>query len=413
MGDPTPGAGVAIRPALCRLVAPDVAARVVMPGSDVSPGPTVPDDDPLSFANVLRTPGGSAAVLDAALRRNRATLDTMVHDSVFGAPARRFAWYRLAIRGYEQTGLVAEVAVADYTRGLVLPHERTRASRQRVLAAHRRVVGTQSSPVSVAYRTNPPLAALARRGTAGTPTLAFVARDGTQHTVWVTDDPDDVAAVRSVVATIGRLYITDGHHRFAAAAAERAGLPTPPVTTPRVAPVPADHDAENWMLTALFAGDDLRISPFHRTITRPRGWSTETMLHALRAVAHVQPLPEPSVPTGASTFTMRLDDAWYEVTIGRDGRRQRMPAVAVLQDAVLAPVFGVVDPGTDRRLGYVGGDLTDLAIAVARRGAIGFAVAAPTMTDLMTAADAGMSLPPKSTRFVPKPGAGIFLRDVR
>jgi uncharacterized protein (DUF1015 family) len=73
-----------------------------------------------------------------------------------------------------------------------------------------------------------------------------------------------------------------------------------------------------------------------------------------------------------------------------------------------------VDPRTDPRLNYLPGivDLSELAETCRDQQAVGFVTRPPTIADVMTVADSGNVMPPKSTWFSPKVGAGIFLRRV-
>lgn len=86
--------------------------------------------------------------------------------------------------------------------------------------------------------------------------------------------------------------------------------------------------------------------------------------------------------------------------------------VSVLQEKLIAPVLGIEDPRTDKRIDFVGG-IRGLA-ELERRVDSGEAKAAfamfPTSTDeLMSIADAGQVMPPKSTWFEPKLLSGLFI----
>ncbi|MEE9533499.1 MAG: DUF1015 domain-containing protein, partial [Acidimicrobiia bacterium] len=87
---------------------------------------------------------------------------------------------------------------------------------------------------------------------------------------------------------------------------------------------------------------------------------------------------------------------------------------SMLQSQVLGPICDVVDPRTDPRLNYLPGivDLSELAETCRDQQAVGFVTRPPTIVDVMTVADSGNVMPPKSTWFSPKVGAGIFLRRV-
>jgi uncharacterized protein (DUF1015 family) len=391
-----------IRPAHLHIVEPALAARVAAPAFDMLPveDRTARAADPLSFLNVLRTPDGVEH-----LGRNRRALERLIADGVFtDGRGPRFAWYRLATDDHVQTGLVAEVAIRDYDEGRIVRHEHTRAEREEDLAAFQRRVAADASPVALAYRTDPPMRARARQATAGPPHLQFTSDDGVEHTVWTTAGTEEVRAICAGAARLPRLYVTDGHHRFAAAsrvaAAGRAAGNGPDA-------------ADQWLLAALFPDDELRILPFHRGVARPRGPTTADLLSALATHVHVTPLEHPVPPDDPRMFTAFVDGDWFRLVVPPDavcGEPLDALAVSVLQDHVLAPVFGVHEPRIDPRLTYVAGDAAAVASHCVRHRAVGFLVRATTMHELMTIADADAVMPPKSTLFSPKTRAGVVLR---
>ncbi len=79
--------------------------------------------------------------------------------------------------------------------------------------------------------------------------------------------------------------------------------------------------------------------------------------------------------------------------------------VQILQDNLLAPVLGIDDPRTDPRIDFVGGvrGLGALEDAVDGEDAtVAFSLYPTSMDQLMTVADKGLVMPPKSTWFEPK-----------
>ena len=82
-----------------------------------------------------------------------------------------------------------------------------------------------------------------------------------------------------------------------------------------------------------------------------------------------------------------------------------------MQDAVLAPILGIHDVRTDKRIEFVGGirgtaELERLVDSGA--AAVAFSLRAVTVGDLMRIADAGGIMPPKSTWFEPKLRDGLL-----
>lgn len=394
-----------VRPAQLRLVDPALAARVSAPATDAPAGHGTGDEptDPLSYRAVLRTPDDPAA-RRSTLQANRAALERLLADGVFSEPRRRFAWYRLRAGEHVQTGLVAEVAIRDYLDGRIMRHEHTRAEREELLADHQRIVAADSSPVALAFHSDTGLRELAAAATRAAPYLRFTAEDGVEHTLWTVEDGPAVRAVCDAVDALQRLYITDGHHRFAAAttvaaAARAAG---------------ADDDApDQWLLAALFPHDELRILAFHRAVARPKGPTTAQLLAELTDCGAVTALDGPREPGRPHEFTVLLDGAWYVLAVDSrtfgGGLLDRLD-VTVLHEQVLTPVLAVREPRFDPRLTYVAGGTAEVAAHCARRHAIGFMLRPTSITELMAIADAELVMPPKSTSFAPKVRAGLVLR---
>ena len=86
--------------------------------------------------------------------------------------------------------------------------------------------------------------------------------------------------------------------------------------------------------------------------------------------------------------------------------------VSVLQDRLLAPVLGIDDPRTSKRIDFVGGirGTKELEERVAGgSSAVAFSMFPVTVDQLMAIADAGQIMPPKSTWFEPKLRSGLFI----
>ena len=89
--------------------------------------------------------------------------------------------------------------------------------------------------------------------------------------------------------------------------------------------------------------------------------------------------------------------------------------VSVLQDRLLAPILGIGDVRTDKRIDFVGGARGTGALeTLVRTGkaAVAFSLFPVSVDDLMTVADAGEIMPPKSTWFEPKLRDGLLMNVI-
>jgi uncharacterized protein (DUF1015 family) len=84
----------------------------------------------------------------------------------------------------------------------------------------------------------------------------------------------------------------------------------------------------------------------------------------------------------------------------------------ILQEQILAPVFGIEDPVNDKRLKCIGGAgaMSEIvAMIVQHPEAVAFTLPPLSISQLMHVADAGEVLPPKSTWIDPKIPYGLLL----
>ncbi len=85
--------------------------------------------------------------------------------------------------------------------------------------------------------------------------------------------------------------------------------------------------------------------------------------------------------------------------------------MTLLQKHVLAPLFGIDDPRTSKKINFVGGirGTAELEKLVnSGEYACAFSMFPTSIEDLMTIADAGGIMPPKSTWFEPKLRDAMF-----
>jgi uncharacterized protein (DUF1015 family) len=126
-----------------------------------------------------------------------------------------------------------------------------------------------------------------------------------------------------------------------------------------------------------------------------------------------------AVPAGKGTVSMFLDGAWYAIDVSKaapaDATRASALDVALLQHHVLEPLLAIGDVRTDKRIDFVGGARGAAALEEAVKGgraAVAFSMHPVTIDDLMSIADEGGIMPPKSTWFEPKLRDGLLVHTI-
>ncbi len=310
--------------------------------------------------------------------------------------------YEQRMGSHRQRGLVAGCHVDDYDAGLIKKHEKTRKDKEDDRTRLIDTLSADTGPVFLTYRDAPAVTALVEATTKEKPLHDFTAPDGVRHTVWrIAGGAEWVKAFGGVPAT----YIADGHHR-AASAARVARL--------RRERNPAHTGAEdyNWFLCVMFPASELKILPYNRIVTNFNGHSPADLLAKVQAVFGLEENALAS-PPAVGRVSMYLGGKWYGLKCPVDPKADPVGRldVSVLQDKLLAPLLGVDDPRTSKKIDFVGGirGTGELVQRVDTEGGVAFSLYPVTLTQLMDIADAGQIMPPKSTWFEPKLRSGLFV----
>ncbi len=395
----------------------DIAHRVTAPplsSITVDRFEKLVTDHPLSILRVMRSAidtltGGSAHTAED--EHGAELLQGLIDGGALHHHERSaFFVYRVIKGGTDHLGLVAEVATVGLDDGTIRPHEGTRVETEDLVLERFRRVRAHTDPVAMTYRADDALAAILQSVTdTDVPTLDFDTSDGARHVLWVVDDVDRMNAITGRLASVDRLYVTDGHHR--ARAARRN-------TEEQAARNPAHTGTEpyGYLTAVLFADDQIGLEGYHRCLVDLGDVSAEDVLRRIDETLTLEELAvewaEEAKPREPGQVGMLLDGRWYRLTFPPvapgTGVYQSLGALRP-QDRVLGPILAVADPETDPRLEYIPGPagLGEFA----RRGVVvGFALYRPAIADVMAVADAGEIMPPKSTWFEPKVRAGLVVR---
>lgn len=317
-------------------------------------------------------------------------------------PRPSYYVYRQRLGDHVQTGVVGTAAVADYDAGRIKKHEHTRPEKENDRTRHAATLGANPGPIFLAHRGSPGLEGAAVDVARRPPAADFVAADGVAHTLWVVDDPLEVARIEAAFGELPATYIADGHHRAASYA--------------RVARERGDA-ASSCLLAVHFPASQLKILDYNRLVRDLNGLELPTLLDRIRAEGFeiVDPWPARK-PDGPASFGLYVGGAWRLLKANSGVVPQADPVgrldVSVLAERILGPVLGIGDPRTDRRIEFVGGirGMDELERRV-RSGqfALAFSMFPTPMADVMAVADAGLVMPPKSTWFEPKLRSGMVV----
>lgn len=370
---------------------------------------------PLSFLNIDRPETQFSMDTDMysepVYQKAKELLDTWMENGTLEQEKMKcYYLYELTMDGRSQTGVVVCASVDDYEKQVIKKHENTREDKERDRIRHVDVCNAQTGPIFLACRDSQELSQKIKQWKEELPLYDFVADDGVRHRVFRLSKEEDIEYLTSHFASVNALYIADGHHRTASAV--------------KVSQMRRNEHKNytgeeefNYFLSVIFPADELKILDYNRVVQDLNGLSKEEFLEKVERKFRVEVKNFSVKPEKKATFGMYLDGQWYELTylgeLADDDVVERLD-VSILQNEVLYPVLGIVDPKTDSRIQFVGGirGLKELERLVDGGQAVAFALYPTSMEELFEVADEGRLMPPKSTWFEPKLRSGLFIHKI-
>jgi uncharacterized protein (DUF1015 family) len=369
--------------------------------------------NPHSFLHVGRPeidlPEGTDIHADAVYAQGVKNLRRLIQEgTLFQEPTASLYVYQQRMGDHVQAGLVGLCSVKEYEEGAIKRHEYTRKDKEDDRTRHVTEQAANAEPVFLAYRAVPYIDSLVDKIRATPPVYDVVTDDGIGHTVWIVSEETHIYTLNHLFEAVPALYIADGHHRTAAAIrygqARRAATPEPT----------GEEPFESFM-AVVFPHNQLKIMDYNRIVKDLNGLSPEAFLAALAERFTVAPSRQRS-PSAPASFGMYLDGKWYSLTAKPGSFPADDPVrsldVSILQENLLAPILGIQDPRTDNRIDFIGGirGMDELEKRVKGGFKVAFAMFPTSLEQLMSVADAGQIMPPKSTWFEPKLRSGLLVR---
>lgn len=397
---------VDIRPFRALRPQPQAAAQVACPPYDVvntAEARNFIDREPLSFMRVIRSDAAyEGDPYDPAVyTQAKEALEALENDGVLfedGEPS--YYIYSLQDGDHVQTGVVGCAAVNDYEAGRIKIHEMTRPQKERDRTQHLIVTGVHSGPVFQAFTATDELKSALSVYMQQEPLYEVTDERSVVHRVWKVATSEHI---QQLLQALPHSYIADGHHRAASACACAKEMRA------RNGEGPWDH-----FLTVLFPHDELRIMPYNRIVHSLPLAPTE-FLERLRASFTVT-TPGPAQPERKGEISLYLEGKWHLLTPNQEIMNTGDPVealdVSVLTRAVLQPILGIEDVRTDPNIDFVGGirgteELERLVMT--GEAACAFSHFPVSVEELMSVADAGKIMAPKSTWFEPKLLSGLLV----
>ena len=374
-------------------------------------GVSYPDDVPGSSDQYTRAAHFLTSWLELGVLVRDPEPGVYVHDHEFTLPTGDQAHRR---------GLLAIVPAEPWERSDLHPHERTLRGPKEDRLALLRALRAQTSPVFALWTRGAGVSRLIDEVTSG-PALLGGRTDGEfgseKHLLW-RSDPDQAEGFGAALAG-ATLYVADGHHRYETAVAYHSERATSEPDAPPDAPF-------RWCLVYLAdaAGPGVTILPTHRMVRPAAGvaYSLDDLWARLDDSWEVEPMPHLEAALSRAAVLRPSHNSFATIagdgvaTISRARRTSGSPRAGL--DASVLETEILARAGVGREAIAAGGlaytrDSAELAASVNRGEAVlGFGLQPVTTAEVIAVADAGETMPQKSTYFYPKVPTGLVIHPV-
>jgi uncharacterized protein (DUF1015 family) len=316
-------------------------------------------------------------------------------------------------RRVTRRGFFARVRVEDYGPGRIRPHERTQPGPKEDRLRLTRATRANLSPIFSLFPDPENLAWSALEPHTGGEPFGSVTEGDTLNRLWRVADANAIAAVQGALAE-AELLIADGHHRYETARtyAEEVG----------------GEGQHRYVLMFLCSLSDpgLTVLPTHRLLTDLRDPAVQEKLGAgIKAAFDIEEIDQLDLEPEAGAegvqlgymdshlqraFRLRLkDQSVADEAMPDMPEPYRRLDTAVLEAVILRGVLGMTvdDVAAKRGLAYSKSFDDALDSVKSGRADAAFFMRGTPIEQVVEVAEAGESMPPKSTYFFPKIPTGL------
>lgn len=318
--------------------------------------------------------------------------------------------YRQTKDGHQYTGIVAGASIDEYDNNLILKHEATLTSREKMFTDYLDVVGYNAEPVLLTYFDDSTrIDSIIEHKANERPEYEFTTTDKITHELWLFNEIESEFLVEEF-EKIKTSYIADGHHRSASSARlkhERS--------------LRNGHHSENEdYFLAFFMNERLiNIMEFNRIVKDLNGHSSDEFLALLSEHFNVKKQRIFIKPRHEHEISMFLINSWFTVECKKSIVNLDHPVKSlipeILTQFVLDPLLGIKDLKSDEKISFLSGDVSVKKMShMIRKGdyAVGFVLHPLNIDNVKAVADQNLIMPPKSTYIEPKLRSGLTIYQI-
>lgn len=319
--------------------------------------------------------------------------------------------YHIETEFGNHTGIVCATSVDDFNQKNVLPHEDTLAGKEQqmmhLLLKRKALV----KPVLLGYHPKDNLHSVLVKEFANIKPIVDIVfeNDEEHHRIWVVNDKRLKKKIEDSLNPLEKAYIGDGHHRSTTVSLLNASKE-----------LGEEARKYKYLLTAYFPFDQLRIWDYNRVFDISEIMSSSRFMAALSKYFVIRPIKAAAKPGKKHELCFLIDDQWYRMRWRKKYITKEEPGTVLLDSAlvnkyIFQKILGIEDVRSDTRIKYYGGivPMEKIIRQVKKFGlGIGLCIYPVSIDELTTMADQNLTLPPKSTFFLPRLKSGIVAKDL-
>ncbi len=410
-----------IKPFKALRPAPELISAVNSPPYDVisrTKAAELIKRNPNSFLKVIKpeatvSADKNIAYHELALRAAR-NLRELIDLKIMAVDSERcFYIYQQSNGSYQRTGIVVNLSVDDYQKGLIKKHEKIRLNTWQERVEHIYTTRAHTGCPLIIFKSNSLIEELIYQEMIKKNIIYdFISEDGIRNSCWKINREDIIFSLSSAFQDVRSLYIADGHHRVAAAAEVMK------IKRQEQKNSKKQDDEYAYFPAVLIPHNQIRILGYHRLLKDLNRLSADCFLSKMRKTFEIERLTpnQPFLPSEKHEIGMNLTGQWYRFYVKENNTKINQPIinnldVFLLQDQVLGPLLGIKDSQKSNKVEFIGGKdaLLQINKKIQQGAKLAFTLYPTSVDDLMAVSDNKRIMPPKSTWVEPKLRSGIFV----
>ena len=327
-------------------------------------------------------------------------LSAMIRENiVFQEDKDSFYIYRLDKYNKSQFGIVASIGI-NKRNPKILKHEHTLEARCDRILRTTKNTNIQVGPVYFSHQCKTNLNSIYKKYQKIKPIYNFQTSGGTIHSLWKVDNKKDMEFIEKNLSKINKLYIADGHHRFSSME-KLYSLYEKKNKTKKSIP----------LLSVIFDKNNINILSYNKVI-KFKKFNYDQFIFLLKKQFKKLDISSFRQPVKRGEVSIYCNDRWhnFNIRINDTLKKSKKTDTEILENLVLKNILIKSMRSNILEKIHVPGkfgfefleEKVDLTIAD-----IAFFICPMTMHEIMSVADAGKIVPPKSTFFDPKPIDGL------